>query len=278
MSQRDPFADPDPATDNDPAPPAPAASDAAAAQDQDTAGTSPTRPDAPTSEEAPRRRLMPSKPDTAQLTPPEDVPSPAAAPGEPADPQAALERLRKRMTVIAQEFAAGKLNRAQFHAMYNRYSEQRNIIERLLARNPQSQAWQQVARPGHTSFLREHFASRLLYYALYVLGQEDAMLRYGEGTLPPEVQAIVRVLPGFISDRGPLAPARKRVRDGRWLVVVPGVFTVSFGIYSLEPATQQMRRLADLHGDFERANVHTLRRKDYAIERLVFPQRALFEV
>lgn len=196
----------------------------------------------------------------------------------PADPQAALERLRRLMTLIAEEFAAGKLNRAQFHAIYNRYSEQRSIIERLLARNPESQAWQQVARPGHTSFLRQHFEARLIYYALFVLGQERGLLRYGNATLPPEVAPILRALPRFIAERGRLAPAHKRVKDGRWLVVVPGVHTVSLGLYSLEPSKAQIRQIADLHNDFERANIYALRRGDYALERLVFPQRALFEV
>jgi hypothetical protein len=58
---------------------------------------------------------------------------------------------------------------------------------------------------------------------------------------------------------------------------VPGEHTVSVVLYSLEPSAQQIAQIKDLHDDFERANIHILARGDYAQERLVFPQRALFE-
>ena len=37
--------------------------------------------------------------------------------------------LRKKMEHIASEFADGKINRAQFNAIYRRYDEQRTIID-----------------------------------------------------------------------------------------------------------------------------------------------------
>src|SRR5690606_18563985 len=72
---------------------------------------------------------------------PEPTPHAPAAPPSPRadDPDAALVSLRQRMKLTADEFAEGKINRAQFHALYARYSEQRSIIERLLERDPETQ-------------------------------------------------------------------------------------------------------------------------------------------
>src|SRR5262245_27349023 len=79
------------------------------------------------------------------------------------DPTAALENLRGKMEGVARDYAGGKLNRAQFNAIYGRYDEQRKIIERLLERDPENDAWQHVAEPGHTQFLLNHFQARPLY-------------------------------------------------------------------------------------------------------------------
>jgi hypothetical protein len=83
------------------------------------------------------------------------------------DPTATLESLRGKMEGVAHDYASGKINRAQFNAIYGRYDEQRKIIERLLERDPESEAWQQVANSGHTAFLLSHFQSRPLYYIIY---------------------------------------------------------------------------------------------------------------
>ncbi len=91
------------------------------------------------------------------------------------------------------------------------------------------------------------------------------------------ITPILRALPVFLKKRGALGPARKEVSDGRWLMIAPGKYTVTVVLYSLEPSAQQVRQKADLHNDFERANIHTLERGDFARERLVFPQRALFD-
>jgi len=240
---------------------------------------SPIRPTHPPAGGASRPRLVPAKPPTDAAEPEADRPadrSPSQIAG--LNPQETIAHLRERMAQAAEEFAAGKINRAQFHAIYNRYGEQRRIIEGLLARDPQSNAWKAVARPGHTSFLRQHFEARLQFYALFILGRLTPIVQHG--TRPPrptDVVPILRALPGFLRKKGPLGPAKKRVTGGNWLVIVPGTHTVSIVLYSLEPSAQQLSQIEDLHSDFERANVHALAREEYTPERLVFPQRALFE-
>jgi hypothetical protein len=111
----------------------------------------------------------------------------------PEAPGAAMNTLRRKMEAVADEFAQGKINRAQFNAMYKRYSEQRTIIERLLERNPNSQAWKQViGANGQTGFLRSHFQAETLYYAVYRHQVPEPILTGGKQ--PPDESQIMPVL------------------------------------------------------------------------------------
>lgn len=210
----------------------------------------------------------------------------AQAPGveERLQAEEALEELREKTAHIANEFAAGKLNRAQFTAMYAHFNEKRVIIERLLARNPDTQAWQQVAKGGQTSFLRQHFEARVLSYTIFDNGSTDpqAPISYGGPTpLPPElakqVMTAVAVLLKTRTTDKPLRALQKQIDNGRWIAIIPGTFTSAIALFSLEPSTQQFNRVVDMHRDFERANRAALERGTRQPDQLVFPHRALFE-
>ena len=121
--------------------------------------------------------VRPCVPACRQTPPQPRHPQPSATPlsrsqapprTDPTNPNAALNTLRSKMELVADEFAQGKINRAQFNAIYKRYSEQRTIIERLIERNPDSEAWKQVIGvKGQTGFLRNHFEAQPLYFVVY---------------------------------------------------------------------------------------------------------------
>jgi hypothetical protein len=233
--------------------------------------TSPIRPSVHDDSE-PHPPLMPSLPDrTASdrpLTPREQMQR----------AEEALINLREKMAQIAAEFAEGKLNQAQFDAIYGRYSEQRDITERLLARNPDSQAWQSVIRSGHTKFLKQHFEARVLSYAIYDQESGEAINLTGPVVMKrDQVSAVLNRLRVVLQTRGNPGPAQRQLGDERSVVFMPGERTVAVVIFSRVPAPAQVNRIQDIHRDFERANQHTLRHRDYANSRMVFPHRALFE-
>src|SRR3954463_16120705 len=103
-------------------------------------------PETDPSRDAKRSPVRPSLPQQPEPRPLQaSVPQPTpAAPESPTNPNAALNTLRRKMELVSDEFAQGKINRGQFNAVYKRYSEQRTIIERLIERNPNSDAWKQV--------------------------------------------------------------------------------------------------------------------------------------
>lgn len=228
-----------------------------------------------------RSPVRPQRPRTAddsveipQVKP--DTAPPAAS--SPADnPQAVLERIRQKMEQIATEFSNGKLNRAQFNAIYARYSEQRTIVERLLERNPQNDAWKQAAAPGHTSFLRDHFEARLLFYLVFQHNIPTPLVMGGKQQ--PDMTKISHVLRQLWENkkRPPVGVARKNMGGEQWLVLALGEHALTLVMYMLEPSLMQIHLVRDLHADFERANLSALTRGTRSLDRFVFPQRALTE-
>jgi hypothetical protein len=247
-----------------------------------------TVPAQPEAEDEPRK--SPIRPTVRDDTEPQNLltpspPTPAVS-DQPLTPREQMQRaeealinLRQKMAKLAADFADGQLNRAQFDAIYARYSEQRDITERLLARDPESQAWQSVVQPGHTQFLKEHFAARVLSYAIYALGEFAQIgltgaLQVGRA----HVEAVARRLEVVVATQGTRpGPAHRMAKDGHCVLFVPGEHSIAVVIFSREPSIMQINRIVDIHVDFERANHHALRSRDFASERLVFPHRALFE-
>jgi hypothetical protein len=190
----------------------------------------------------------------------------------------ALGRLREKMAEVATEFANGKINRAQFNAIYSRYNEQRQITERLLERNPKSQAWKQVVKEGHTSFLRQHYQAHLLSYALY--DNASSMPLYSAGGFKIDTDLLVPMLSSFRAATSEMFGGGLKsteIEGGRWLVFIPGSFTTSIILFSREPSDRQLDLMQDMHRDFERANHQILETGVHSRDELVFPQRALFK-
>lgn len=240
----------------------------------------PSEPDSPVGEM--RSPIRPAKPPEESPAPTPAQPS-AAADSKllvetPTNPNSALNVLRSKMETIADEFADGKINRAQFNAMYKRYSEQRTIIERLLQRDPETDAWRQVmSTKGHTSFLRSHFEAQPLYYAVYAHQQPAPIVKGGkESVNEASIQTVIQTI-RQMKNRPKAGVGRKTLANGEWLILALGEHTLTVVVFSLEPSIAQARFVRDLHNDFERANLAALARNWIVPERMVFPQRALME-
>jgi chemotaxis protein histidine kinase CheA len=233
---------------------------------------SPIRPAQP---DQPPSQTQPQQPNTVQAE--EDAAEKPPTATSPKNPINALEVLRKKMEHIASEFADGKINRAQFNAIYRRYDEQRTIIERLTERNPGSDAWKQVARPGHTSFLRTHFEAHCIYYLVYNLTAPTPLMIGGEQQPDmTKIEPVLQTLYG-LEKRPPNGLARKEIDSSHWLVLALTQHAFTIAMFNLEPSMTQINRVRDLHNDFERANRIALERGTSRLERMVFPQRALVE-
>ena len=226
---------------------------------------------------SPIRPPVPDQPDATKAV--DETPEPVAEAAEDDlnNPQAALEAIRAKMETAAAEYSSGKINRAQFSALYKHYSEKRSIIEKLLERDPESDSWKQVAQGGHTTFLRSHFEARPVFWTVFLNDQTKPLMTGGK-QLPVMVEQISKLLMTVWNakerpESGGLA--RKDIGDALWLALAVGTYGVTFVVFSLQPSALQMNRVRDLHTDFERANRLALERGSVSPERMVFPQRSL---
>ncbi len=242
---------------------------------------SPIRPQTPEPTPVPIRPSVPrpTRPDLPvrpRLTPTEEIDI-SRSPQEQA--MSALERLRQKMARVAEEYAQGKLNRAQFHAIYQRYKEQRDITEAMIQRDPKTGAWQNVVQPGLTGFLRRHFESQVISYTIYHIARQQLIVRTGRFQLPENqvLPILGRLQKLIVAAQQPPRLARRKLKDDRFVVLAPGMLTVSIVVFSIEPAVAQLEMIQDVHRDFERANLQLLQQERFNPREMVFPHRALFE-
>lgn len=195
---------------------------------------------------------------------------------ENTSPKAALQQIRQKLEQIAREYSEGKLNSAQFNALYRHYSEKRTIIEKLIERNPETDAWRNVASAGMTSVLRDRFEARALYYVVFRRGNQRPLISGGKipKKAAEQLHRLLRVIWSLQQWRVGLA--RKSMGEGTWLLLMMGEQSASIVVYFMQPSTLDANKLRDLHTDFEEANRLSLQRGEPA-ERMVFPQRALLE-
>lgn len=194
---------------------------------------------------------------------------------QPNNAQETLDHIREKMQSAVTDFSEGRINRAQFNAIYGHYSEQQAIVERLIAHNPQGEAWRRAAAPGHTTFLRQHFEARAVFAAVFKHGELRPLFFSGEPPSPVREQ-IARILKSLwaIQQTPKVGLARKAVGDGSWLMLATGAQAVTIVLWSLQPSQQQIDRVRSTHADFERANATALSR-NISEKKMVFPQRAL---
>jgi hypothetical protein len=190
----------------------------------------------------------------------------------------ALAHLQEKMIGVSVELAQGKINQSQFQAIYTRYCEQKLIIEKLLADDPNTDAWQNVATDGHSGFLRRQYAAHVVGMLIIEIASSMTLRKLGDFDLPREL--LVPILSSLMAGKSPQYEAGTRstqIEGGRWLCFVPGEFAASIIVFSYEPSPVQLRTVMDLHRDFERINHGHLASGQADPYQLTFPQVVLFE-
>jgi hypothetical protein len=174
--------------------------------------------------------------------------------GDVAEAQAFIENLREKMAALAEDFAAGHINRQQFESVYVHYREQRQMIEGLLT-SMTSSAWRKAVAEGETAILLKRSTAKVLSYALYENDSSILLASSGDFKIDPAV-----VVPMLSAYRSATAEAfgagirNSEIEGGRWLTFIPGRQTTFIVLFSIQPARGQLDMLEDLHRDFETAN------------------------
>jgi len=190
----------------------------------------------------------------------------------PEDIEEALSRLNQKMKAITIELAEGKINQAQFQAIYSRYREQREIIDRIKERSPKSNAWQNVARAGITTLLRSQHGADVI--GLVIIHNKKVRLinTFGDIVLS---KAIGAPLLASIQDTQIGVDECTQIHDGRYIQIVSGETSTTIFFYSAEPPRETLEASKKAHADFEKKNLGLLHVGKFKPEQLKYPQKDL---
>lgn len=207
-------------------------------------------------------------------SPPEAEPAPGENPqvGTVDEAQAYLERLRAKISKLAEEFASGMISRVQFQELFDHYQRERRMVESWLDTASLAEDWKQAATEGRSVIIRSQHAARVLGYSIYESQSGMPLKTIGQFELDAEL--FVPMLSSYRSATVEIFGAGMRstqIEGGEWLCFVPGEFTTLMTLFSKEPADRQLEMLEELHRLFELANRPLLSRSPVDPEALALP-------
>ncbi|OGO17214.1 MAG: hypothetical protein A2Z14_10100 [Chloroflexi bacterium RBG_16_48_8] len=198
------------------------------------------------------------------------MPESDAAPGD--RPEAYLQRVQEKINQLAEEFAAGTINRAQFQELFDHYRREKQTVKRWIEIAPESDAWKESTTEGKSVIIRAGHEARVLGYAIYENDSGMPLNTIGQFELEPEL--VVPMLSSYRAATREIFGAGMRsseIEGGRWLCFVSGEFATLMALFSTSPASRQLESLEELHRLFERANRNFLSGGRVNPNDLVFP-------
>ena len=183
-----------------------------------------------------------------------------------------LAKVKEKIGRLAEEFASGAINRAQFQELFGHYQRERQTIETWLDLAPESAEWKKSTREGESFVIRKRHEARVLGYAIYDSESGMPLSTIGEFQVDPTL--MVPMLSAYRSAAKEIFGGGIRstqIEGGQWLSFVPGELTTMMTLFHVEPSAVQLQSLDELHRLFERANRHILREAPVDPEALVLP-------
>lgn len=186
----------------------------------------------------------------------------------------ALALLNEKMQNITKELAVGKINQAQFQAIYSRYREQREIIQRIKERTPESDAWQRVAsKQGITSILRRQHEAEVEGVVILLNEGVRFIKKFGQVELDEQFG---KHMLANVSSHNATHTATTQIDDGRWLDLISGPYATSIFFYSTEPSMVLKHHSKAVHEKFEQDNKTQFAGGTVSAKQLQYPHADIF--
>ncbi len=166
---------------------------------------------------------------------------------------------QSKIDSLLAEFAAGKINREQFHAVYAHHNARLKLAEIALVMDDASLV---ASAQGETLAIKQAHEAKAIGLMIY----HNRSGRYVDtlGEFDVSSARIAPVLNDFsmLMDTDQLIDRRIEKIDSRhWLLIAAGEYTTVITLFHNEPSPQQSREIERLHHDFEIANEHSLSAK-----------------
>jgi hypothetical protein len=194
------------------------------------------------------------------------------------DGEVYLNRTYGKMTQCVEDFAGGKINRAQFQQLYAHYEREIGVISQLLAEAEDPDEWRRFVTEGESVVIRKRHQARSIGFAIYDNDSGMPVETLGEFTVDSAL--LVPMLSSYRSATTEIFRAGMRntqMENGQWLCFVPGRLTTLITLFTQEPAEQQLEVLSRMHDHFEIANRSALESRTAQPGELALPFLAILK-
>jgi hypothetical protein len=137
-----------------------------------------------------------------------------------------LSRVQAKITRLAEEFAAGSINRAQFNELFEHYQRERRTIEAWIESSPDRDDWRKASTEGKSVIIRKRYTAGVLGYAIYENDSGMPLNTIGQFEIDPTLA--VPMLSSFRSATAEIfggGMQSTQIEGGRWMCFVPGELT-----------------------------------------------------
>jgi hypothetical protein len=183
-----------------------------------------------------------------------------------------LSRMQEKINTLAEQFAAGNINRLQFQQLYNHYQQEIQTVEDALQREPESDQWSKVTAEGVSILIRRRYKANVTGFAIYENESGMPIKTLGHFDLDPAL--VVPMLSSYSTATKEIFGSGVRstqIEGGQWVCYAAGVKTTLIALFSTEPSEKQIKTLGDVNRVFEQANHLLLENRITDPEAFVYP-------
>lgn len=178
------------------------------------------------------------------------------------------EEVQLKINDLLEEFSEGKLNREQFHAIYERYNGQMELADKAL--NGQDIPWSE--QEGGTIFIREKFMGKAR--GMMIVANQNGNIIETLGNFGVDFSVLAPVLSKLtqaLQTDSTVERVVKRLGEHEWLLFAGGKYTTVVTLFENEPSSYQTLVIQRMHEDFENANYEFFKTGQIDSSKLVYP-------
>lgn len=198
---------------------------------------------------------------------------PALTPTSRQEAEDYLQRTREKIQYLAQRFAEGGLNRKQFEDLYAYYQNEIQRLEFFMYENPLGEDWRSVVSEGQSVMIRRKSTAKLVGFAIYENHSGMPLRTAGDFGIDPAL--FVPMLHSYRSATREIFGGQvqtTQIEGGKWVCFIPGRYSTTLALFSMEPAGKQLTAMEGVQQLFESANRAILERNPIDPSSLVCPQ------
>lgn len=186
--------------------------------------------------------------------------------------QAYKAQIQQKIQKLIAEFAEGQISRAQFHAVYERYTSQLALTDMAgMSRMPD--AIMGMMNDGQSTIaVKEAHMGKAIGMTIYNNRNGTLLETLGDFDVPTAKLAPILNDFTMLMESGKRVDREvRRIGAKQWLIFAAGRYTTVITLFHNEPSEQQSREIERLHHDFEEANQGFFRSGQVDSSKLAYP-------